>query len=267
MNAAINTEIHPTAIIEDGAQIGAGVKIGPFCIIGKDAIIGARTILRANVHILGHINIGEDCDIHSFAVLGGAPQDLSYKNEPTKVIIGDRCTFRENTTVSRGTANGRGVTEIGNDCYLMSCAHVGHDCLVSNNVVMASNVALAGHVTIGERVILGGLSAVHQFCRVGRHAFVGGLAAVVSDVIPYGSVIGVQAHLAGLNLVGLKRRGFSRVQIHEMRAAYRMLFAEEGTLQERIEDVVERFSNVPEVMEIVDFVRFDSARPLCSPRD
>lgn len=263
----MTTKIHATAIIEDGAQIGANVEIGPFSIIESGAKIGARSILRPSVHIRGLTEIGEDCEMHSFTVLGGPPQDLSYKNEPTRLIIGDRCTFREHSTVSRGTAKGGGVTIIGDDCYLMSCAHVGHDCVVGNNVTMASGVALAGHVTIGERVILGGLSAVHQFCRVGRHAFVGGLAAVVSDVIPYGSVIGVQAHLAGLNLVGLKRRGFSRVQIHEMRAAYRMLFAEEGTLQERIEDVIERFSNVAEVMEIVDFVKASSTRPLCSPRD
>jgi UDP-N-acetylglucosamine acyltransferase len=259
--------IHPTAFVDKGAVLGADVEIGPFCIVEANTNIGARTKLKNNVVIRNHTEIGEDCVIDAFAVLGGAPQDLSFKDEPTKLIIGNRCTMREYVTMSRGTVKGHGVTKVGDDCYFMASSHVGHDCIVGDNVIMANSVALAGHVTIGERVILGGLSAVHQFCRVGRHAFVGGLAAVVTDVIPYGSVLGVHAHLAGLNVVGLKRRGFSRVQIHEMRAAYRMLFAEEGTLQERIEDVLERFANIPEVMEIIDFVKTDSNRPICLPRD
>lgn len=259
--------IHPSAIIDKDAIIGDNVEIGPFCIVEANVKIGNRTKLRANAQIRNYTELGDDCFVDSFAVIGGPPQDLGYKNEPTRLVVGDRCTLREFVTMSRGTANGKGITTVGNDCYLMANSHVGHDCVVGNNVIMANSVALAGHVTIGERVILGGLSAVHQHCRVGRHAFVGGLAAVVSDVIPYGSVVGVHAHLAGLNIVGLKRRGFSRVQIHEMRAAYRMLFAEEGTMQERIEDVIERFKDVSEVMEIIDFVKFETSRPLCLPRD
>lgn len=259
--------IHPSATIDPSAKIGKNVEIGPYCIIEANTIIGDRCVLKNNVVIRNYTQMGDDCSIDAFAVIGGAPQDLSFKNEPTRLIIGDRCTMREYVTMSRGTANGKGVTIVGNDCYFMASSHVGHDCVVGNNVIMANSVALAGHVTIGERVILGGLSAVHQYCRVGRHAFVGGLAAVVSDVIPYGSVVGVHAHLAGLNVVGLKRRGFARVQIHEMRAAYRMLFAEEGTLQERLDDVVERFDAIPEVMEIIDFVKAESSRPLCLPRD
>ncbi len=261
------TNIHPTAFVDKGAVIGADVEIGPFCIVEANTIIGARTILKNNCVIRNHTELGEDCVVDAFAVLGGAPQDLSYKNEPTKLIVGNRCHIREYVTMSRGTPNGKGVTKIGDECYFMANSHVGHDCVVGNNVIMANSVALAGHVTIGERVILGGLSAVHQHCRVGRHAFVGGLAAVVADVIPYGSVVGVHAHLAGLNIVGLKRRGFSRAQIHELRAAYRMLFAEEGTLQERIDDVIERFANIPEAMEIINFVKVETSRPLCLPRD
>jgi UDP-N-acetylglucosamine acyltransferase len=168
--------------------------------------------------------------------------------------------------MNRGTVRGGGVTTVGDDGYFMNGSHVGHDCTVGDRVIFASNATLGGHVHVGEQVIIGGLAAVHQFCRVGRHAFVGGLAAVVADVIPYGSVVGVHAHLGGLNIIGLKRRGFSREQIHDMRGAYRMLFAEEGTLQERLEDVAERFAAVAEVMEIVDFVRAESARPLCLPR-
>lgn len=259
--------IHPTAIIDKTAEFGADVEIGAYCIIEGDVKIGAGTRLRNHAQIRNHTTLGENCLVDSFAVIGGAPQDLSYKDEPTKLIVGDRCVMREYVTMSRGTPNGHGVTTVGDDCYFMANSHVGHDCVVANNVIMANSVALAGHVTIGERVILGGLSAVHQHCRVGRHAFVGGLAAVVADVIPYGSVVGVHAHLAGLNIVGLKRRGFSRTQIHEMRSAYRMLFSSEGTMQERIEDVLERFSNIPEAIEIVEFVRAESSRPICLPRD
>ncbi len=263
----MTSNIHPTAMIDPSAIIGEGAEIGAYSIIEANVKIGARAKIKSNAIIRNYTTMGDDCFIDSFAVIGGAPQDLSYKGEPTRLIIGDRCTMREYVTMSRGTPNGKYETIVGNDCYLMANSHVGHDCIVGNNVVMANAVALAGHVVIGERVILGGLSAVHQFCRVGRHAFVGGLAAVVADVIPYGSVVGVHAHLAGLNIVGLKRRGFARAQIHEMRAAYRMLFSNEGTMQERIEDVIERFSNVPEVMEIIDFVKVETTRPLCTPRD
>ncbi len=260
-------KIHPTAIIDETAQIGKDVEIGAYCFVEANTKIGDRCVLRHNSIVRNHTQLGDDCVVDSFAVLGGAPQDLSYRDEPTKLIIGDRCTMREYVTMSRGTAKGRGETIVGNDCFFMASSHVGHDCIVGNNVVMANSAALAGHVTIGDRVILGGLSGVHQFCRVGRHAFVGFLAAVQADVIPYASVVGVHAHLAGLNIVGLRRRGFSRVQIHEMRAAYRMLFSDEGTLQERIEDVEERFADIPEVIEILDFVKVDSQRPLCLPRE
>jgi UDP-N-acetylglucosamine acyltransferase len=259
--------IHPTAIIDKSAEIGENVEIGAYCIIESNVKIGSGTRLRNHAQIRNYTTLGEDCYVDSFAVIGGAPQDLSYKDEPTTLVVGNRCTMREYVTMSRGTPNGKGVTTIGDDCYFMANSHVGHDCVVANNVIMANSVALAGHVTIGERVILGGLSAVHQHCRVGRHAFVGGLAAVVADVIPYGSVVGVHAHLAGLNIVGLKRRGFSRAQIHEMRSAYRMLFSNEGTMQERIEDVLERFSGIPEAIEIIEFVRAESSRPICLPRD
>lgn len=260
-------EIHPTAIVDPAAQLGAGVRIGPFCIVEADTVIGDRTVLRPQAQVLRHTTVGAECDIHPFAVVGGEPQDLSFRGEPTTLVIGDRCVIREHATLSRGTARSRGVTTVGNDGYFMASSHIGHDCIVGDKVIMAAHASLGGHVVLGEHVIVGGLAGVHQFCRVGRHAFVGALACVVADVIPFGSVIGVHAHLAGLNVVGLKRRGFTRQQIHELRAAYRMLFAEEGTLQERLEDVEERFSSIPEAAEIVEFVRADSSRPLCLPRD
>jgi UDP-N-acetylglucosamine acyltransferase len=260
-------EIHPTAFVDPAAELGEGVVIGPLCVVEADVKLGARTRLLPGAQVLGPTQIGEDCVLHPYAVLGGPPQDFSYRGEPTRLVVGDRCTIREHVTMSRGTARSRGITVVGSDGYFMNGSHVGHDCIVGDKVTMASNASLAGHVEIGEQVIVGGLAGIHQFVRVGRHAFVGALAMVTADVIPFGSVIGVHAHLAGLNVVGLKRRGFSRQQIHEMRAAYRMLFAEEGTLQERLEDVAERFASIPEAVEIVEFVRADSSRPLCLPRD
>lgn len=260
-------EIHPTAIVDPAAQLGSGVRIGPFCIVEADTVIGDRTVMRSQAQVLRHTTVGADCDIHPFAVVGGEPQDLSFRGEPTTLVVGDRCVIREHATLSRGTARSRGITTIGHDGYFMAGTHIGHDCIVGDKVIMAAHASLGGHVVLGEHVIVGGLAGVHQFCRVGRHAFVGALACVVADVIPFGSVIGVHAHLAGLNVVGLKRRGFTRQQIHELRAAYRMLFAEEGTLQERLEDVEERFSSIPEAAEIVAFVRADSSRSLCLPRD
>jgi UDP-N-acetylglucosamine acyltransferase len=263
----IMANIHPTALVDPVATLGEGVEIGPFCIVEGPAKLGARTKLISNAQVLGHTTLGDDCTIHPGAVIGGSPQDLSYKGEPTQLIIGNRVTMRENVTMNRGTARGRGVTEVGDDGYFMNGAHVGHDCIVGEKAIFASNATLGGHTVVGEQVIIGGLAAVHQFCRIGRHAFIGGLAAVVADVIPYGSVVGVHAHLAGLNVVGLKRRGFARPQIYEMRAAYRMLFAAEGTLQERLVDVEQRFKDIPEAMEMVTFIRAESNRPLCLPRD
>ena len=262
----MSARIHPTAIVDPAATLGQDVEIGPWCLVEGPVTLGDRTRLISQVQVLGHAALGADCTVHPYAVLGGPPQDLSYKGEPTRLVIGDRVSIREHVTMNRGTARGAGITQVGDDGYFMNGAHVGHDCVVGPRVIFASNATLGGHAKIGEQVIIGGLAAVHQFCRVGRHAFVGGLAAVVADVIPYGSVVGVHAHLGGLNIIGLKRRGFSREQLHDMRGAYRMLFAEEGTLQERLEDVAQRFASTPEVMEIVEFVRAESARPLCLPR-
>jgi UDP-N-acetylglucosamine acyltransferase len=263
----MSTSIHPSAIVDPGAILGAEVTIGPWCLVGPGVRLGDRTKLANNVTVEGPTEIGADCVVHPFAVIGGPPQDTGYRGEPTRLVVGDRVTMREAVTFNRGTPKGRGVTTVGNDGYFMTGAHIAHDCIVGDRVIFANNATLGGHAVIGEQVIMGGLSAVHQHTRVGRHAFIGGLAAVVADVIPYGSVIGVHAHLAGLNIVGLKRRNFSREQIHDMRAAYRLLFANEGTLQERLDDVEELFAKSPEAMEIVAFIRAESNRPLCSPRD
>ncbi len=211
--------------------------------------------------------MGADCVVHAFAALGGPPQDLSYQGEPTRLEIGDHNVIREHATLHRGTVRGRSVTKVGAHCLIMGNCHVAHDCIVGDHVIMAQTATIGGHVQVGDYAFLGGLSGVHQHGRVGRHAFVGASALMTTDLIPFGSAIGNHAHLAGLNVVGLKRRNFSREQIHDLRAAYRLLFAEEGTFQERLEDAAELYANNPDVMEMVAFARVDAMRPLCMPRD
>ncbi|HEY9235625.1 MULTISPECIES: acyl-ACP--UDP-N-acetylglucosamine O-acyltransferase [Phenylobacterium] len=258
-------QVHPNAIVDPKAELAEGVFVGPFCTVGPGVKLGARTKLVSHVVIDGRTELGEDNVVYPFAMLGGPPQHTAYKGEETQLIVGDRNLIREHATMNTGTAGGGGVTRVGSDGLYMIESHVGHDCVIGDNVILTKQATLGGHCEIADFVIIGGLAAVHQRTRVGRHAMVGGLAAVVKDVIPYGSVWGNHAHLEGLNLLGLKRRGFSRETINTMRAAYRLLFADEGTFQERLDDTVETYSDVPEVMEIVDFIRADASRPLCLP--
>ena len=258
-------EIHPTAIVHKDAKIGAGVEIGPYCSLGPGAVLGRAVRLISHVVIEGLTEIGEHSVVHPFAVLGGAPQHLAHKGEPTRLLIGERNIIREHVTMHAGTAIGRGVTTVGSDGLFMVGSHVAHDCIVGDHVVFANNATLGGHVQVGDYVFMGGLSAAHQWARIGRHAFIGGLAPVTKDVIPYG-LVGNDAHLEGMNLVGLKRRGFARDTINDLRAAYRMLFAEEGTFQERVDDVARVFGRSSEVSEVVAFIRADANRPLCLPR-
>lgn len=258
-------EIHPTAIVAKGAELGDGVSIGPFSIIGEHVKIGARTQVLAHVVIEGHTQIGADCSVRNFANLGGPPHHTGYKGEPTELVIGDRNRIWEHVTMHIGGPGDEGVTRVGDDGFFMATSHIGHDCVVGNNVVLAHGATLGGHTIVGDFAQVSGLAAVHQFCRVGRYAFIGGLAAVTRDVIPYGMVWGNHAHLEGLNLVGLKRRNFDRETISALRSAYRLLFAEEGTFQERIDDTAETFGANTPVMEIIDFIRADASRPLCLP--
>jgi UDP-N-acetylglucosamine acyltransferase len=262
----LSVEIHPTAIVADGAELADGVSIGPFCVIGERARIGAGTRLLSHVVVEGRTQLGRDNTVYAFAALGGPPQHTGYRGEDTQLVIGDNNIIREHATMNIGTAHGGGVTRVGSNGFFMIESHVGHDCQIGDNVILTKQATLGGHCVLGDYVIVGGLAAVHQFSRVGRHAMIGGLAGVVKDVIPYGSVWGNHAHLEGLNLVGLKRRGFSRETINTLRAAYRMLFADEGTFQERLADTIESYSSSPEVMEIVDFIRADANRPLCMPQ-
>jgi UDP-N-acetylglucosamine acyltransferase len=260
--------VHPSAIIHDGSQIGADVKIGPWSVVGPDVILGDGVELISHAVVTGHTEIGAGTVVHPFAVLGSHPQHLAHdKSAVTRLIVGERNQIREHVTMHTGTVKGGAVTRVGNDCLFMVGSHVAHDCVVGNNVVMANNASLGGHVQVGDFVFLGGLCGVHQFARIGRYSFVGGAAMVTKDVIPYGSVWGNHARLEGLNLVGLKRRGFSRDLILSLRTAYRMMFADEGTLQERLDDVLENFSEVAQIVEIVNFIREDSNRPICLPAE
>ena len=260
------TEVHPTAIVGPNVELGDGVAIGPYCVVDGDAVLGDRVRLHSHVVVGGITRVGADTEIFPFASIGLPPQDLKYAGEPSELVIGCRNRIREHVTMNPGTAEGGMITSVGDDCLLMVGAHIAHDCRVGDNVIMANNATLGGHVVIGDYAILGGLAAVHQFVRIGRHAIVGGMSGVENDVIPYGSVMGDRARLSGLNVIGLKRRNFAKDEIHNLRTAYRMLFAEEGTLQERIDDVAEMFGDNSEILEIVEFMRVESSRGLTQPR-
>ena len=257
--------VHPTAIVDPQARLDDSVEIGPFCMVGPGVTLARGVRLLSHAIVEGVTEVGEDCVLHPFACLGGAPQHSAHRGEPTRVVVGARNVFREHVTVHAGTAGGRGVTTVGDDGLFMVSTHIGHDCIIGDKVITAPSVAVGGHVTVSDFVFLGGLAAIHQFTRVGRYAFVGGGGIVTKDVIPYGSVWGNHAHLEGLNLIGLKRRGFTREQISVLRAAYRLLFADEGTFQERLDDVAEGYAHVPEIVEILEFIRVDATRPLCLP--
>lgn len=257
--------IHPTAIVDKGAEIGEGASIGPYCIVGPNVKLGAGAVLMSHVAVAGATTIGPRTVVHAFASIGGPPQHGVYKGEPTQAVIGADCVIREHATINLGTAEGRGVTRVGDNCFLMTASHVAHDCVVGDHVVLANNATLGGHVVIEDYVFLGGLSAIHQFCRIGAYAFVGGCAAVPSDVIPFGSAIGNHARLGGLNIIGMKRRGLKREAIHDLRAAYRMLFEEEGVFQERLARVESALGTRAEVRRILDFIGKDTSRALMAP--
>lgn len=260
------TNIHPSSVIDPKAEIAESAIIGPFCVVGPDVRLGESVELVSHVAVAGRTTIGDGTRIFPFASIGHRPQDLKYKGEPSTLEIGKNNQIREHVTMNPGTEGGGMVTKVGDNCLFMASAHVAHDCILGDNVIMANNATLAGHVVVGEFAFLGGLSAVHQFVRIGRHAMIGGMSGVEADVIPFGMVIGNRAYLNGLNIVGLKRRGFSRDDIHTLRNAYRLMFAPEGTLQERLSDVEEQFQSNPVVMEIVAFIRSESSRSLVTPK-
>lgn len=260
-------KIHPTAIIESGAQLGADVEIGPYCVIGPEVVLRDNVRVAAHVVIAGKTEIGEGTQIFPFASLGHAPQDRKYRGEESRLSIGSGNIIREYVTMNPGTEQGGLVTRIGNNGLFLTGAHIAHDCQIGNNVLLVNNATLGGHCVVEDFASVGGLSAVHQYVRIGAYAFIGGMSGVENDVIPFGMALGNRAHLAGLNIVGLKRRDFDREQIHNLRKAYRMLFATEGTLLERLEDVEKMFSDDGHVQRIVQFVKAESSRSLCVPRN
>ena len=262
-----SAQIHPTAIVERGAELGAGVVVGPYSIIGPEVVLHDNVELISHVCVSGITEIGAGTKVFPFTSLGHPPQDLKYHGERSELKIGAGCTIRENVTVNPGTEGGGMLTKVGDNCLLMASTHVAHDCRLGNNVIMANFSALAGHCVTGDFVTIGGMVGVHQFVRIGSHAFIGAQSAVDADVIPFGIAIGNRARLAGLNLVGLKRRKFDREDIHTLRTAYRMIFSSEGTLRERVDDASEMFKSHPMVQELVDFVTSNTDRALCLPRN
>ncbi|MDX2306834.1 MAG: acyl-ACP--UDP-N-acetylglucosamine O-acyltransferase [Hyphomicrobium sp.] len=258
--------IHPSAVVEPGAQIGDDAVIGPFSFVGRDVALGEGVELVSHAVVAGRTTIGARTRIFPFASIGHQPQDLKYKGEPSTLSVGADCLIREGVTMNPGTEGGGMVTSVGDGCAFLANSHVGHDCRVGNGVIFSNNVMLAGHCTVGDYAILGGGAAVIQFARVGPHAFVGGMSGLEHDLIPYGMALGNRAYLSGLNIVGLQRRGFSRDAVHDLRRAYRLMFAAEGTLKERLEDVAEEFKDNAIVLEIVAFIREGGKRSICTPK-
>lgn len=263
---AATASIHPSSVISAGAQIGAGCRVGPFCAVGADVILEDGVTLASHVVLEGRTVIGAGAQLSAYASVGLPPQDLKYRGEPTGCRIGARTHLREHVTVHRGSVGSEGITVVGADCLLMACSHVGHDSKVGDRVILANNVMLGGHVQLGEQCFLGGGAAIHQMVRIGRHAMIGGLAGVTNDVPPFGNVFGLPARLVGLNIVGLRRRGFSRENLHALRSAFRLLFREPGTFAERLRTAEVRFRGDVLVAELVGFLQAgDRKRELIRP--
>jgi UDP-N-acetylglucosamine acyltransferase len=256
-------KIHPTAIVSSNAKIAENVEIGPFCIIGDNVEIKEKTILKSHIVIDGDTKIGENNIIYPFTTIGLAPQDLKFKGEKSRVEIGDNNIIRENVTIHLGTQDDNMVTKIGDHCLLMVGVHIAHDCVLGNHIILANNATLAGHVKIGDNVVIGGLSAVHQFVRIGKGAMIGGMSGVEADVIPYAMVMGERANLAGLNLVGLKRRGIAREEIHDLRNFFKEVFLENDQEFLAKVDIVASQPKSQIVEEVVKFIRDKSDRSFC----
>jgi UDP-N-acetylglucosamine acyltransferase len=262
----VSATIHPNSIVEEGARLGEGVVIGPFCHVGRHVSLGDGVELVSHAVVAGHSTIGPRTRIFPFASIGHQPQDLKFKGEASTLEIGADCLLREGVTINPGTAGGGLRTVIGDRCAFLANSHVGHDSIVGNDVILSNNVMIAGHVRVGDGVICGGGAAIIQFARVGQYAFLGGLTGLENDLIPYGMATGNRASLAGLNLVGLKRRGLEREAIHALRAAYRMLFEGEGPLKQRAARVEAEFGQSPQVREVLDFLAAGGDRAVCTPR-
>ncbi len=256
--------IHPSSVIEDGADIGPDCEIGPFCHIGANVVLQQGVRVQSHAVITGHTEIGVQTEIFPFAVIGGVPQDLKFKGEPTRLVIGARNRIREHVTMNTGTEGGGGITRVGDDGLFMAGCHIAHDARIGDRVIVVNNSAIAGHCVLEDDVIVGGLSGVHQWVRIGQGAIIGALSMVTNDVIPYGLVQGPRGELDGLNLVGLKRRGVARADITALRAAFQMLAQGEGAFQDRARRLGEEAES-SYVRQIVDFVTAGSDRSFLTP--
>jgi UDP-N-acetylglucosamine acyltransferase len=258
--------IDPAARVEDGARIAADAEIGPFCTIGKNVVIGSGCRLISHVNVAGHTTIGTGCTIFQFASLGTPPQSLAYRGEPTTLVIGEHCTIRESATMNIGTVGGGGVTRVGNRGFFMAYSHVGHDCHVGDDAIFANSATLGGHCEVGDSVFIGGLTAVHQHARIGSQAMIAGMSGVRGDVIPFGFATGQHAALEGLNVVGMRRRKFTRERLHKVRAFYQALFHGAGTFAERLAKLQAERDGDPAIREILDFLGDNARRSLVLPR-
>lgn len=265
MGIDASARIHPSAVVEAGAVIGAGVEIGAFAIIGPEVTLAAGVVVKSHAVVTGWTEVGEETVIFPFACVGEVPQDLKYKGERTRLIVGARCKIREGATLNTGTEGGGGVTRVGDDCLLMTGAHVGHDASLGNRVILANQSAIAGHCQIGDDVIVGGLSGVHQWVRVGRGAIIGAVTMVTNDVLPHGLVQGPRGVLDGLNLVGLKRRGVERSEITALRAGYQMLAQGEGSFLDRARRLADETDSA-HVREMTEFILSASDRSFLTPK-
>lgn len=254
--------LHPTAIVHPEANIGRDTTIGPYCIIGKNVTIGDNVKLHSHVNIDGKTTIGDYCEIFPFASIGTIPQDLKYHGEAAELIIGHHNTIREHVTMNIGTSGDRCLTQVGNHCLFMMGSHVAHDCIIGDHVILANNVALAGHVSVGDHAIIGGLCGIHQFVRIGKHAMIGGGSAVARDVLPFTVVNSTRAKVAGLNLIGLKRRGFKRNEISDLRQAYKLLFQTSGTFDDRLKTATSLYPDSNLVQQFLEFINTDSKRKI-----
>jgi UDP-N-acetylglucosamine acyltransferase len=258
--------IDPTARVADGARIDAGVEIGPYCIIGPQVELYRGVRLLSHVNITGVTTIGEETVVYPFSSLGTPPQSVRYRGGPTELVIGARCELREGVTMNTGTEDGGGITRVGERCSFMVGSHVGHDCQVGNNVTLANNTVLGGHVEVGDFTFLGGHVAIHQFVRIGEGVMMAGMSAARDDIIPFGFALGQTGALVGLNIVGLRRRGATKAEMHRIRRAYRSLFFVEGRIADRIEAVAQEFADDPVVGRMIAFIRAGGKRPLMRPR-
>lgn len=262
MLKAVDEMIHPTAIISQGAVIGVGVKIGPFCTVGPQVVLEDGVELVSHVVVDGRTRIGAEAKLFPFCTVGLAPQDLKYNGEETETVIGPRTQIREHGSIHRGTVTGTGITRVGADCLLMAVVHVAHDCTVGDGVIMSNNVVLGGHVEVGDRAVLGGTAAVLQFVRIGTGAMVGGLTGVTADITPYCFAFGPRAQMVGLNVIGLRRRGLDKAQLHLVRAAHKFIFAGPGVLADRLVAARTKFEGDPYVAQMLDFMATPSRHGL-----